>query len=315
MSSFNSVLGIDLSQDWLDAHLLPQGQTSHLSTDPVELERWISSLPDGITLAVMEATGGLEARVAALLHERGIPVAIVNPRQIRDFARAVGLLAKNDRLDAHAIALFAQRVQPPTRALPDAQQTALRELIVRRRQLLETLVAERNRLRRATTTPVRKSLTRHVQWLERQLESLEREIEALIQSSPLWREQEERLLSVPGVGPATVRTLLAELPELGRLTRREIAALVGVAPYCHESGKWRGRSFIERGRAHVRHVLYMAALAARRWNPLIRIFAERLQQKGKAPKVVLVACMRKLLVIVNAIVRHKSYWKSLADNP
>lgn len=309
MSHTSTFLGIDLSKEWLDAHLLPHGKTWHLSTEPSELEAWINDLPPDLSLVVMEATGGLETRLAALLHQRGIPVVIVNPRRIRDFARAAGLLAKNDTLDAYAIALFAQRIQPPVRELPTEMQAELSEILTRRRQVRDTLQAERNRLERAQSKTVRHDLTAHIRWLEKHLDQLELQLEDLIQSNSLWKEQEERLLSVPGVGPVTARTLLAELPELGRLTRREIAALVGVAPYCHESGKWRGRSFIEKGRSSVRHTLYMAALVAKKHNFVIRSFAERLAQKGKATKVILVACMRKLLVILNAMVRDKKLWQ------
>jgi len=244
-----------------------------------------------------------------LLHQRRIPVVIVNPRRIRDFARSYGLLAKNDALDAYAIALFAQRVQPPVRDLPDEAQAELDEVMTRRRQLRDALQAERNRLQRARAKTVCKDIKDHISWLEKRLDQLESQLDDLVASNDLWKEQEERLLSVPGVGPVTARTIMAELPELGRLTRRQIAALVGVAPYCHESGKWRGRSFIEKGRASVRHTLYMAALVAKKHNSLIRSFAERLAQKGKAAKVIIVACMRKLLTILNAMERDKKLWQ------
>lgn len=308
MSNSEFYLGIDVSQDWLDAVVLPTGEKWHVSTDSVELENWIRSLPQGIELVAMEATGGLEARIAAMLNEHEIPVSIVNPKRARDFARSMGMLAKNDRVDAHGLALFAQRVRPSVTILPDKQQSALRELMTRRRQLVENLKAERNRLGRATTDVVRTSLKEHIGWLEKRLSHLEKEIEQMIQDSPVWKEQEQRLRSVPGVGPVTVQALLADLPELGSLSRRQIAALVGVAPYCHQSGKTCGRTFIEGGRGRVRHVLYMAALTAQKWNPVIRDFAARLQEKGKANKVVLVACMRKLLVILNSMMKHKTDW-------
>lgn len=309
MSSTSLYLGIDLSKNWLDAHLLPEGKKWHVSTDPLELKAWIDDLPSDITLVVMEATGCLENQVASYLHERQIPVVIVNPRRIRDFARACGLLAKNDVLDAYAIALFAQRIQPPVRDLPDEAQSELNEMIARRRQVLDTLQAEKNRLQRVRTKSVRQDLKAHIRWLEKRLLFLEEELDHLVESNELWKEQEERLLSVPGVGPVTARTVLAELPELGRLTRREIAALVGVAPFCHESGKWKGRRFIEKGRSAVRHTLYMATLSAMRHNSLIRQFAQRLKSQGKAAKVVIVACMRKLLVILNAMQRDQKHWQ------
>mgnify|MGYP004704129969 CR=1 FL=1 len=309
MSHTSMFLGIDLSKEWLDAYLLPQGTTWHLSTELAGLEAWVDDLPSDLSLVVLEATGGLETRVAALFHQRGIPVVIVNPRRIRDFARAYGLLAKNDALDAYAIALFAQRIQPPVRDLPTEAQAELSEILTRRRQVRDTLQAERNRLEHARAKTVRQDLADHIRWLEKRLTQLETQLEALIQSHSPWKEQEKRLLSVPGVGPVTARTLLAELPELGRLTRREIAALVGVAPYCHESGKWRGRSLIEKGRASVRHTLYMAALVAKKHNAQIRSFADRLAQKGKAFKVIMVACMRKLLVMLNAMERDQKLWQ------
>lgn len=309
MSQNSLYLGIDLSKHWLDAHLLPSGKTWRVSTRSPELEPWIEGLPSDISLVVMEATGGLENRIASLLHQRHIPVVIVNPRRIRDFARSCGLLAKNDALDAYAIALFAQRIQPPVRELPDTAQIELSEIMTRRRQVLDTLAAERNRLESVHSKIVRQDLKTHIRWLEKRLTQLENELDRLIETNALWREQEERLLSVPGVGPVTARTLLAELPELGRLTRRGIASLVGVAPFCHESGTWRGRSFIEKGRAAVRRTLYMAAMVAMKHNPIIRDFADRLQKTGKAAKVIIVACMRKLLIILNAMQRDQKHWQ------
>lgn len=309
MSESLQYLGIDLSKNWLDAHLLPQGETWHVSTDSPELEQWIDQLPSDISLVVMEATGGLENRIAALFHQRGIPVVITNPRRIRDFARACGLLAKNDALDAYAIALFAQRIQPPVRELPDDAQIELNEVMTRRRQVLETLGSEKNRLERVRSKRVRKDILAHIKWLEKRLDQLEQDLNGLIEGNDLWREQEERMKSVPGVGPVLARMLLAYLPELGRLTRREIAALVGVAPFCHESGKWRGRSFIEKGRAGIRKTLYMAALSAMKYNRVIQSFAERLKNKGKKAKVIIVACMRKLLVMLNAMQRDQTHWQ------
>jgi transposase len=309
MSSTPLYLGIDLSKRWLDAHLLPTGQTWHLATDPETLEAWVAQLPAEIHLAVLEATGGLERSVAALLQQRRIPVAVVNPRRIRDFARAANRLDKTDALDAYVIALFAQRLQPPARPLPEAAQIELNEILTRRRQVQTNLQMERNRLAQVHSAPVRQDLQEHIQWLEQRMQQLDRQLQALVQSHAEWKEQEERMRSVPGVGPVTARTLLAELPELGHLSRREVAALVGVAPYSHSSGQWRGRSCIEKGRASVRHVLFMAALVAKRSNPQIKAFAQRLKEKGKAAKVVLVACMRKLLVMLNALERDQKHWQ------
>lgn len=309
MTQSTYYLGIDLSKQWLDAHLLPVNQTWHVSTQPESLQQWIQELPAGIVLAVMEATGGLENQVAALLHQAGIPVVIMNPRRIRDFARASGLLAKTDALDAYVIALFAERMQPPVRTLPDEAQAELQEIMTRRSQVLEALQAEKNRLQRATSKTVREDLTAHIAWLKNRLLQWEDELERLIQTNELWREQEELLRSVPGVGPVLARACLADLPELGQLNRKEIAALVGVAPFCHESGKWRGRSFIQNGRASVRRILYMSALSAMKHNSVIHSFAQRLRTSGKAAKVIIVACMRKLLVILNAMLRDKKSWQ------
>jgi transposase len=305
-------LGIDLSKQWLDAHLLPSGQTWHVATDPAALELWAEALPHGLTLVVMEATGGLETAVAAVLAHRGFPVAIVNPRQMRDFARALGRLAKTDRLDARVIALFAERIRPVPRPLKDEQQRELDELLARRRQLIEMLAAEKNRLTQAHSKRVRTSIAKTIQWLERQIAGRDKEIDGLIKASPLWRERDDLLRSVPGIGPVTARTLAADLPELGQLSRRQIGALAGVAPFTHQSGRWHGQSFCSGGRAAVRTALYMATLTATRCNPVIRRFFERLKGQGKPHKVALVACMRKLLVALNAMLRNNKKWLQTA---
>ena len=303
-------LGIDLSKQWLDAHLLPTGQTWHVQTEPAQLEAWVASLPAELALVVMEATGGLETTVAGLLADRGLPVAIVNPRQIRDFARAMGLLAKTDALDARAIALFAQRIQPQPRPLKDEQQQELDELMARRRQLVEMLAAEKNRLLQAHSPRVCKSIHKSFPWLERQITQRDKELDELIKASPLWREREELYKSVPGIGPGTARAITADLPELGRLTRRQISALVGVAPFVHQSGRCRGHSFCSGGRATVRTALYMAVWSAKRCNPVIREFFERLTAQGKPFKVAMVACMRKLLTILNTMARVNKKWEN-----
>lgn len=306
------ILGIDVSKDWLDACLLPSEETWHTAMEPAVLESWIASLPHDISLAVLEATGGLHTPLAALLHAHGIPVVVVNPKLIRDFARSTGQLAKTDSLDAYVIALYGQRVQPPVRPLPSEDRIVLRELVARRRQLIEQLTAENNRLHTAQTPLVQNNLEQHIQWLQSQLGALEQSIASCIEASSVWQEQQHRLLSVPGVGEVTARTLLAELPELGLVSHKEIAALAGVAPFTKQSGRWKGRSFIERGRASVRRALYMAALVASRHNPVLRAFAQRLKQAGKPNKVVLVACMRKLLVILNAMMKQNSFWMNSA---
>jgi transposase len=245
----------------------------------------------------------------AALAAAGLPLVVANPRQIRAFARAVGQLAKTDRLDAAMLARFGAQVRPTPRALPDAQAEALDALLTRRRQLIEMLTAEKNRLA-AAVPAVRRGITQHIRWLERQLDDVDGELGALIEASPLWRAQDDLLQSVPGVGPVLSRTLLGELPELGRLTHKQIAALVGVAPMARDSGTWRGRRGVTGGRAPVRTALYMAAVTAAHHNPVIRVFYRRLRAAGKPAKVALTACMRKLLTILNAMMRAGSYWQA-----
>jgi transposase len=261
-------------------------------------------------LVVLEATGGFEITVAAAVGSARLPLAVVNPRQIRDFARATGKLAKTDALDAAAIAHFAQAVHPEPRPLPDAQAQELGELVARRRQVIEMMVAERNRGRALRSRRLQTRIERHLAALQKDLSEIEADLEETIRGTPLWRENEDLLKSVPGIGNATARTLLADLPELGTLGRRQIAALVGVAPFNRDSGLWRGKRTVWGGRAGVRATLYMAALAASRWNPVIAAFYRHLRDLGKPPKLALTACMRKLLVILNAILRDKRPWQS-----
>jgi transposase len=266
---------------------------------------------DAPTLIVLEATGGYELTAVAALAALGLPVVVVNPRQVRDFAKATGQLAKTDRLDADVLALFAERVRPEIRPLADAALQELDALLARRRQLLEMLTAERNRLGQVLGTgkrPVKKSLKAHIEFLERELRMADTELGRLVRESPVWREREDLLRSVPGVGPVLSLTLLAELPELGRLSRREIAKLVGVAPLARESGSFRGRRFVHGGRAPVRAVLYMAALVATKRNAVIRDFYARLLAAGKPKKLALTACMRKLLTILNAMAKQHVHW-------
>ena len=309
MSSSPCFVGIDVAKDHLDVALRPTEDASTVANDADGLETLIRRLkPVEPRLVVLEATGGYEAPVAAALSTAGLPVAVVNPRQVRDFAKATGQLAKTDRIDAATLALFAERVRPEPRPLPDPVGEELRALVARRRQLLEMLGAEQNRLRHATAPSVEKGLQKHVRWLKRQLEDVDDDLERVVRDSPLWRGKDDLLQSVPGIGPVTSRTLLAELPELGRLNRREIAALVGVAPLNRDSGRWRGRRFVWGGRAAVRNTLYMAALTASRHNPVIRAFYERLVDRGKPHKVALTACMRKLIVILNAIAKSQQPW-------
>ena len=302
-------VGIDVSKAFLDVALRGPGEGAwQVSHDPAGIARLIERLaPLRPALIVLEATGGYEAAAAAALAGAGLPVAVVNARQVRDFAKATGRLAKTDRIDAEVLALFAERVRPEARALPDEQTRALGALLARRHQLVEMLGAERNRLRSANAA-VRASLQQMIRHVEAQLQSVDDELERRIEESPLWRARDDLLQGVPGVGPVLSRTLLAALPELGQLDHKQIAALVGVAPLARDSGTLRGRRTVWGGRAEVRRVLYMGALVATRRNPLVRSFYLRLRAAGKPAKVALVACMRKLLVILNAMLKHQTPW-------
>jgi transposase len=260
------------------------------------------------TLIVLEATGGYEAALVAVLATGGLPLVVVNPRQVRDFAKATGQLAKTDAIDAQILALFAERVRPAPRALPDEAAQALDALLTRRRQLVEMLTAERNRLLVARPT-IRPDLQQHIRFLERRLREADGDLHTAVKASPLWRVKDDLLQSVPGVGRVVSLTLLAELPELGRLSHKEIAALVGVAPLNRDSGTLRGKRLVYGGRAPVRAALFMAALVASKCNPVIRTFYQRLRAAGKPAKVALTACMRKLLIILNAIARSGRPWQ------
>jgi transposase len=301
-------VGVDVSKVRLDIAMSPscvrESVPNEESAIVTLVERLRAIEP---TLIVLEATGGVERQVVRALASAFLPVIVVNPRQVRDFATATGRLAKTDRIDAEVLARFAEAVRPALRALPDQETEQLRALIARRRQIVEMVVAERNRLSTAAK-PVRKRIEAHIRWLEVELERADTELDQSIRQSPIWREREDLLKSVPGIGPVISRTLLTELPELGKLNRKQIAALVGVAPLNWDSGTLRGRRAIWGGRATVRAALYMAALVASRRNSVIREFYKRLRAAGKAPKVALVACMRKLLTILNAMLRHQSRW-------
>jgi len=268
---------------------------------------------DAPALVVLEATGGYELAAVAALAAAGLPVVVANPRQVRDFARATGQLAKTDRIDAGVLALFAERVRPEVRPLPNEEAQELDAVLTRRRQLLEMLTAERNRLGQVAGRGrrlVKKSLTAHIAFLERELRVADTDLGAMVRASPAWREKDDLLRTVPGVGPVLSLTLLAELPELGRLSRREVAKLAGVAPLARDSGTLRGHRYVHGGRASVRAVLYMAALVATRRNPVIRAFYKRLLAAGKPKKLALVACMRKLLTILNAMARSGVRWEA-----
>jgi transposase len=257
---------------------------------------------------VVEATGGYEAEVVNALAGEGLPVVVMNPRKVRDFAKAMGALAKTDKIDALVLARFAQALKPQVRPLPNAEQRQLQALIVRRRQIVGMMVMEQTRLKQSPEA-LRPDISEHIRWLQGRLDHLNKELQILIQRSPLWRETDQILQSVPGVGPALASALLAELPELGRLGRKPIAALVGLAPFNRDSGSFRGRRAIWGGRSHVRSVLYMSALVAARHNPVIRAFYQRLRKAGKAAKVALTACMHKLLTILNAMVKNRTPWR------
>jgi transposase len=304
-------VGLDVAKAHLDVAVRPTGVQWRAPNDAAGVAALVDRLaPLAPALVVLEATGGLERLAAAALAAAGLPVAVVNPRQVRDFARAVGRLAKTDRIDAEVLAHFAEAVRPQPRPLPDAQARALEALLGRRRQLLEMLTTERNRLGSCADAAVRKDLRDHVGWLERRLGRAEKELRAAVEASPVWREKEDLLRGIPGIGPVASRTLLAALPELGALTGRQAAALAGLAPYADDSGRRRGARRVAGGRSEVRAVLYMAALAARRCNPALRAFADRLAGRGKAAKAVLVAVARKLLVIANAVLRSKRPWSA-----
>jgi len=308
-----SSVGIDVSKRELVIAVVPSGERWTSLTTPEALTTLVARVKAlAPSVVVMEATAGYDVPVAVACAAAALPVAVVNPRQIRAFAQAIGRTAKTDPIDAEVIALFGERVRPEPHALPDVDTRALAALVARRRQLLEMLQAERQRLEQATTPAVRRDLRQHVTWLERRVADVDDDLQTRIQKSPAWRDKDDLLRSVPGIGPAVSRTLLAELPELGQLDRRTIAALVGVAPFNRDSGRFRGRRMIWGGRATVRQALYMAALVASRYNAPLRTFYQRLLAAGKPKKLALVAVMRKLLTILNAMVKHNTAWQHQA---
>lgn len=309
MNNVDVFVGIDVSRDRLDIHILPEGSSRSVSHDEVGLATLVAELRARSCLVVLEATGGLQDRAAVALAAAGLLVAVVNPRQVRDFAKATGRLAKTDALDAQAIAQFASAVRPEPRPLPDAERQGLIDLVARRRQLVEMRAAEK--MRRSRITPaLRQRLEDHIAWLTSAIQDLDLEIGTTLRQSRVWRVEDDLMASVPGLGPVTRATLLAKLPELGKLGRRQIAALVGLAPFNHDSGTLRGRRAIRGGRADVRTVLYMATVSAIRCNPVLKTFYQRLRTAGKAPKLAITACMRKLLTTLNAIMRSKTQWKT-----
>lgn len=306
-------VGIDVAKSRLDVSVRPSGARWTVSAD-ADLSSLLSRL-QALTpaLIVVEATGGYEVPTVSALATAGLPVVVVNPRQVRDFAKACGILAKTDAIDADVLALFGERVQPVVRPFPDPALEALSALVARRRQLVEMLVAERLRRSQMRDPTVRRDIVRHIRWLERRLAQTTRDIGRLLETTPAWRVKDNLLQSAPGVGPSTAAVLIAELPELGDLNRREIAALVGVAPFNRDSGTLSGGRRIWGGRTTVRGALYMATLVATRFNPVIRGFYVRLLGQGKRKKVALIAAMRKLLTILNAMVKHQQSWSPVVQ--
>jgi transposase len=307
--AFKSFVGIDIAKRTLDVHVLPERRSLQHSNDSKGRRQLREQLPPpGLCLIVVEATGGYERALVAELIDAGYHVAVVNPRQVRDFAKACGHLAKTDRIDAAVLARFGEAVELRIQAKIPEKQLELQDLVARRRQLVELRAGEMNRKEKVTSKLVRKSLQETIDLLTKQIRRFEKQIAALVQSDDEWKQKTQIVQSVPGVGSQVSACLLADVPELGQLNRQQIAALVGIAPFNCDSGQFRGRRTIRGGRISVRCALYMAALTARRANPVIRAFADRLAALGKKPKVILTACMRKLLVILNTMVKNKTFW-------
>jgi transposase len=303
-------VGIDVSKDQLDVAVGVEGPAWSVSNDDPGIEALVKDLrARPCELIVLEATGGFETPLATALAAAALPVVVINPRQGRDFARAIGQLAKTDRIDARVLAFFAERVRPEQRHLAIEEARLLDALLTRRRQILTMITAEKNRQGFAPA-PLKKAIEKHIRWLQKELDKVDSELGKAIQASPVWRTRETLFQTVPGIGPVVSRTLIAELPELGHLNRKQIAALVGVAPLARDSGKHTGRRMVFGGRASVRQALYMAALVASRRNPTIRTFYQHLIASGKPPKVALTACMRKLLTILNAMARTGTPWEA-----
>jgi transposase len=307
----NIIVGIDVSKDRLDVAVRPSGEAFVVERNAAGLERLIARLKElSPRIVALEATGGFETVAAAALAAAGLAVAIVNPAQIRSFAKAIGQRAKTDPIDAAVIAHFAEATKLEPRALPDEATRLLADLVARRRQIIEMIGAERQREKRVTVPRLKKSITRLLKALEKELASVDTDIDDAVRDSPAWCEKEDLLASVPGVGPTIARTLIAELPELGQLGRKEIAALAGLAPFTRQSGQWRGRSFIGGGRPVVRSAMFMGAMVAKRHNPVLKAFFDRLVAAGKPKMVALIAVARKLLTILNAVIRDNRPWQN-----
>ena len=302
-------VGIDVSQEYLDLATRPGKGVKRFTNDETGINDLVGLLKEvSPSSVVMEATGGLEGPVAAALAVAKIPTAVVNPRQVRDFARATGRLAKTDAIDATVLAHFAEALHPEPRPLPDKKSKEMSDLLARRGQVVGMITAEKNRLSRVVSLRVVEAIKAHIVFLDEELKDIDNDLKQAVMSSPLWRAKEDLLQSVPGIGHVTSITLLCELPELGTLGRKEIACLVGVAPINRDSGTYRGKRMVYGGRARVRSALYMATLVATQHNPVIRAFYHRLVEAGKAKKVALTACMRKLLTILNAMIKHNTPW-------
>lgn len=304
------VVGIDVSKDRLDVHVRPGGEVFAVTRDGDGIAALVVQLvPLNVAAVAVEATGGFETVVAAGLAGAGLPVVVVNPAQVRAFANALGKRAKTDPIDAGVIAHFVEATKPTIRPLPDAETQLLGDLVARRRQIVAMIGAERQREKRAPAR-IRRSIQRLVKALEKELASLDRDIDDAVRGSPTWVAKEDLLASVPGIGKTIARTLLAELPELGSLDRRQVAALAGLAPWTRQSGQWRGKSFIAGGRAGVRAALFMGAMVAARHNPILKAFRDRLVAAGKPKLVALIATARKLVTILNAVIRDKQPWRA-----
>lgn len=309
METIPTFVGVDVSKARLDSAIRPAGPACRDANDPAGIAALVARLkPLAPALVVVEATGGMEVPLLAALQVAGIPAVAINPRQARDFAKATGRLAKTDRIDAEALAHFAEAVRPEARPLPPVEVRALDALLARRRQLLEMRVMESNRLGSCAAAAVRSGLERHIAWLDAEVAAADRDLAEAVKASPAWREKDELLRSIPGLGPVSSLTLLAALPELGALDGPKISALVGLAPFADDSGARRGARHVRGGREAVRRVLYLAALSAVRHNPAMRAFRDRLAARGKKPKVILTAVARKLLVIANAVIRTGRRW-------
>jgi transposase len=308
-ASEKKYLGIDIAKESIYAFLYPTNEVWNVKNEPNEIVEWIKKLPGDIELAVMEATGRLEELVAAQLNNAGIPICIVNPRQIKDYAKCTGRLAKTDKIDAETIAMFANTIKPQPQELPDEMESALKDLVIRRLQIVDLITEEKNHLSSARSKLIKKDVEETIKLLQKRLAEIESKIKDMIRQSPIWRKKVKILTSVTGVGPVTAIMMIAKFPELGSITGREAASLAGLAPMARQSGKWKGKSYTQGGRKHVRTSLFMACLSAIRYNPVIKTFYERLIAIGKPTMIAITACMRKLLTILNALLRDNSMWR------